>query len=95
MRKYIRAGKEHISRKTEKLRFEMRKAIVGAIVAAFGVLIALVWKDVVKDFVDKIVAAMNIPESAAYYHLISAIIITIVCVIGIIIVGRFSIQDQD
>ena len=94
MRKYIRAGKEHISSKTEKLRLEMRKAVVGAIVAAFGVLIALVWKDVVKDFVDSIVTKLNIPESAAYYHLISAIIITIICVIGIIIVGRFSVQEQ-
>jgi len=87
--------KEHISKKTEKLRLEMRKAIVGAIVASFGVLIALVWKDVVTNFVNKIVSALNIPESAAYYHLISAVIVTVVCVIGIIIVGRFSVQEQN
>lgn len=94
MRKYIRAGKEHISRKTEKLRFEMRKAIVGSMVAALGVMIALVWRDVVKEYVNKIVTALNIPESAAYYQLISAIIITIVCVIGVMIVGRFSVKKE-
>jgi len=76
----------------KKLRFEMRKAIVGSIVAAFGVLIALVWKDVVKDFVDKIVAAASISESAPYYHLISAVVITLICVIGIVIISRFSLE---
>lgn len=78
----------------KKLRFEMRKAIVTSIVAAFGVLIALVWKDVVKDFVDKVVAAANISESAPYYHLISAAIITVICVIGIIITGKFSVKEE-
>jgi len=57
-------------------------------------MIALVWNNVIREYVNKIVAALNIPESAAYYHLISAIIVTVICVIGIVIVGRFSVQEE-
>jgi len=85
--------KEKIKKTTKIFAKEARKATIGAIMAAFGFLIALVWRDVINEFVNKIVAALNIPESAAYYHLVSAMIITLICIVGILIVEKFAIKE--
>ncbi len=81
--------KSNLSERTKasalKLRQEMRKAVVTAITAAFGFLIALAWRDVITEYVNKITAL-----SPVQGKLISAATITLVAVIGIVIVSRFA-----
>ena len=73
-----------------KIRKEMRKHITTAITAAFAFIMALVWRDAIKETVDKIVARAGIPESAYFYSIIIALIVTVVCVLGIMVVSRYG-----
>lgn len=63
---------------------DVRKSISTAIIAAFGLLTALAWKDVISEFVNKIVGS-----SPVQGLLINAIIITIISVIAIMIITKF------
>ena len=78
---------EDIAEKTKysakKFRNEFNKAINTAALAAFGFLIALVWKDVITNFVNKVAAYS--PFSGL---IISAVITTFICVLGILLVAR-------
>ncbi len=79
VRKYIAKARE----KTTKFHREFRKHAVTAMIAAFGFLIALSWRDVITGYVGKI---ENI--SPLNGEVISAVIITIISVIGILIVTK-------
>lgn len=64
---------------------ELKKSVITALVAAFGFLIALSWRDVITSWVAKISEANPIKSG-----FMSAIIITCICVLGILIVSKFS-----
>lgn len=80
------------SKTTEKIkafRREFRKSLTTGIVAAFGLLIALVWKDVITEFVDSITT-----KSPIQGKLISAIIVTLICVLGILIISKMNPPEK-
>lgn len=68
----------------KKFKLEIKKAISTAIVAAFGFIIALSWKDVLLEYIDTLMKSSPIKGK-----LIGAIIITIISVAGIIIITKF------
>jgi len=78
-----RRQKLKIKAKSSTLKFkrELKKSATTAIVAAFGFLIALAWRDVITEYVNKITSISPIQGK-----LISAIIITIIAVIGMLII---------
>lgn len=76
--------KEKAKIKAKRLHREVKKALYTALLAAFGFLIALVWRDVIQSWVEKISAT-----SPVQGQLVSALGVTIVCVIGILIVTKF------
>ena len=76
--------KEKIKNSKHKLGKEFKKSISTAIVAAFGFIIALAWRDVITGYVQKIQETTPIRG-----ELISALFITIISVIGILLVSRF------
>ena len=63
------------------------ESINTAVVAAFGFLIALVWKDVITEYVNTIVA-----YSPVQGKIISALTITVVGVIGILITTSLLVK---
>ena len=77
--------------KTTIVRNEFKQQTLTALLAAFGFVIALSWQSVIKKIVDN-----SIPKSGILlYHpyltdLYTAIIITVVCVIGILLVSRWA-----
>jgi len=73
---------------TKKFNRELRKSISTAIVAAFGLLIALSWKDVITEVMSKITS-----HSPVQGLLINALIVTIVSVLIIMIVTKFTPSD--
>jgi len=75
---------ERFKHSTRKFKMETKKAINTVMIAAFGFLIALVWKDVITEWVDKISAASPVKGK-----LISALIVTLICVVGVLIVTKF------
>jgi len=70
--------------KVKKFNREVKKALYTAFLAAFGFLIALVWRDVIQSWVEKISST-----SPLQGQLVSALIVTIICVLGILIVTKF------
>ncbi len=73
-----------VKEKVKNFNNEFKKALNTAIIAAFGFLIALVWRDLINEYLDKVVALSPVSGK-----LISALIITLVGVLGILIVTRF------
>jgi len=70
---------------------EIRKSSNTAITAAFGFLIALTWRDTIKELISKITAISPIQT-----NLITAILTTIVCVLGITLTNKIlNIEDKN
>jgi hypothetical protein len=67
-----------------EIKNEFKKQVSGAIIAAFGLIIALSWKDVITDFVNQFAIVKN------YGLLFSAIALTIVSVIGILLISKWA-----
>jgi len=76
--------------KTTRLRTEFKKQMLTALIAAFGLVIALSWQEVIK----KIIA--DIPKSGRLlYHpylteLYTALVVTIIGAIAILILSKWS-----
>jgi len=75
--------------KAQSFKKETKKALSTAIMAAFGFVIALVWKDVITEWVTILVKSSPIGGK-----LIEAFIVTIIAVIGIIIVTKIFAEKN-
>lgn len=69
---------------------ELKKSTNTAIVAAFSFLIALVWRDAISEYINKLteMSPMN-------GKLISALIVTFICVLGIVLVTKLLKVEDD
>jgi putative phosphotransacetylase len=74
-----------IKKSAQEFKEEFRKALNTGIVAAFGFLIALVWRDLITEYVENLTKLSPIQGK-----LYSAIIITIIAVVGILIVTKLT-----
>jgi len=74
----------------KKFKDEFKKSVVTAIIAAFGFLIALVWKDVITEWVTKISEASPVKNS-----FITALITTVIAVIGILIISKLNNEETN
>ena len=81
--------REKVKAQASRFRNEFKKAMLTAITAAFGFLIALVWRDVITEYVN--IVAENSPVQG---KLVSALIVTIICVIGIVLLSYLTAEKQ-
>ena len=72
-----------IKKSVKKFKKEFRKLLGTAIIAAFGLLTALAWKDVITGYLEKIT-----PLGPVQGKLISALIITAISVIVILLITK-------
>jgi len=80
----------HAKTYSKKIKSEFNKSILAAITAAFGLLIALVWKDVITEFVTTITSLTPLQGKMIY-----ALLVSFVCVIGIVIANEiFSPKEE-
>jgi len=70
--------------KAETLKTEFKKQTTTAIIAAFGLIIALVWKDVITDLLSKI------DFIKGYGLLVTAVIITLISILGILLMSKWA-----
>lgn len=92
MKKILEKGDEIKTKAKEsaiKFQRELKKSIATAIIAAFGLIIALTWKDVITEFVDKISQLSPIQGK-----LIGAVIVTIVATMGILITSKLTNEPK-
>ncbi len=73
---------------------EFRHHAATAIMAAFGFIIALVWKDLIVKLVEQIAADNLIARYPYIADLFSAIIVTAVSVVGIIFISKWAKKDE-
>jgi hypothetical protein len=73
---------------------EVRKHIATAILAAFGFIMALTWRDALQEVINNVVAKLGVQESAHLYKIYVAIAVTILCVIGIFLVSRWGGKQE-
>jgi len=72
-----------------KFKKEINKALLTALVAAFGFLVALSWRDVITEYVTQITSFSPIQGK-----LIEAIFVTVIAVLGILIVTHFLSEKK-
>ncbi len=74
---------EKIKSTTHNFKEEFKKQTVIAITAAFAFLIALVWRDYIMSIIKTDEAT-----------LVSTIIVTLICVIGLVIISKWSSTEE-
>ena len=72
------------------LEMEIKNDVSVPIVASFGFIIALVWRDAIKGAVDEFLVSSGLVEQAYLYNFVSAIIVTVIVIGVMIFVTRFS-----
>ena len=81
--------------KAHEIRKETARHITTAITAAFAFVIAFAWKDAIRKAIDAYVKKIGIPDTVYFYEFVIAVIITIICVIGIMIVSRYGAKKEE
>ena len=85
--------KKHLDKITGKAKdfaAQVKDKISLAIGAAFGLVIALAWNTAIQEGVNNLVASLGITGTAYVYKIITAVIVTIIAVIGIILISKWA-----
>jgi len=93
-KKLTKAATHTTVRAVKELKNETKKHVVTAIVAAFGFIIALVWRDAIKEFIESLVINFSITGPPSLITLYTAIITTIIAAIGIVLVTKWSSEPE-
>ena len=65
-----------------------------AVIAAFGFLIALSWRDFISELITHLTGSLNNIASVYVYKLIAAIMVTVVSVLGIMIISKLNTSKK-
>ncbi len=92
----LRLRKElaEVKQKAKQFRNEVRVQIATAVTAAFAFIIALFWKDVITEGVNNLLISLGLSGTGYYYKILSAVIITLIAVIGIWYFSKWSHQKE-
>ncbi len=82
--------REKAKKSANNFKKELKTAVSTAIVAAFGFLIALQWKDLITEFVNQISS-----KSPVQGTLVTTLIVTIVSVLGIILTTKLLSNKEE
>ncbi len=78
----------------KKYKDEFRNQIIIAITAAFAFLIALSWRTPIEGLVNLLIERLGLSGQAVYVQFISAIIITIIAVIVLVIISKWKSNEE-
>ncbi len=76
--------------KLATLEMEIKNDVSIPIIASFGFIIALVWRDAIKGAIDEFLLRSGLMERAYLYNFISAIIVTVIVITIMIVITRLS-----
>jgi len=79
-----------IKEAASKFQKEVKKNIGSAVLAALAFIIALVWRDAIQENVHKLVGVLGLTESMHLYKIIVAILVTVICVAGILFLSKWN-----
>ncbi|MEM2932944.1 MAG: DUF5654 family protein [Candidatus Pacearchaeota archaeon] len=69
---------------------KVRDKIALSIGAAFGLVIALSWNNAIQEGLNKLITYLGITGTTYIYKIITAIVVTIIAVLGIVIISRWA-----
>lgn len=69
---------------------KFRTSVATAMSAAFGFILALYWKDIIVESVNKFVSTLNLKGDGFIIRVIAAIIVTFICVIAIYAISKWG-----
>jgi Family of unknown function (DUF5654) len=71
---------------------EIKSTIAVAIAAAFGFIIALIWKDIIVGLMNMTPFKVTAPTDAtsAIVAVVSGVVITVICVLGIVYISKWG-----
>jgi hypothetical protein len=81
---------EKVISRASALRSEYKKQVSTAIITAFGLVIALAWKDVVTALLPSITTPYLLEKYPLIASLYTALVITGIAVIGILLISNWS-----
>ena len=84
-----------LSSKARRFQNDIRKHMATAIAAGFAFVIALVWRDAIQAGIDKLLENFGITGSGYIYKIIVAVLVTVICVVGIKIIAGWSEQEKN
>jgi ABC-type uncharacterized transport system fused permease/ATPase subunit len=73
-----------------KVREEVRVGVIGPLAASFGFVIALIWRDAIQAAIKEFLVRRGLTEQAYFYNFIFAVIATIIVILIIYIIRKFS-----
>ncbi|MGC9309624.1 MAG: DUF5654 family protein [Candidatus Nanoarchaeia archaeon] len=79
---------------SKKFREKFRTHTIQAITAAFGFLIALSWRTPIQNSVDMLIDNFNLQGSQLYVEIITALLITIIAVLALIIFSKWESKNE-
>ena len=75
---------------TRRFRSEFKKYAITAITAAFAFLVALSWREPISKLFSKIIEDLGLSENIIYYEFLSAILITIMAVLLLMLISKWA-----
>lgn len=81
---------DKLVKELELVKQELKNDLVTPLIASFGFVIALVWRDAFRSTIDEFLLKANLVEKAYVYEIISAMIITILAAAIIIWITKFK-----
>lgn len=79
---------------TTKFKKEFRREVVVGVTAAFAFLIALSWRNPIQKSVDSLVTNFGLTGKAIYIEYLSALIITLLAVLVLMLISRWKSEEQ-
>jgi hypothetical protein len=92
-KEHIDKAKERVKMHSHAIKSEFKKQTSTAIMAAFGLIIALAWKDVITALVGKLNISGN--ATSALSLTVSALILTAISVIGILLISKWAKSGEE
>ena len=85
---------KHLVSKTDLIGSQFKQHVSTAIIAAFSFLIALAWKDLIVHAVQTVIKEDLVQRIPYISQLISAIVVTLIAIIGILLVTRWAKKPE-
>jgi uncharacterized membrane protein YdbT with pleckstrin-like domain len=85
--------RNRISGAAKKFHVTFKKQIVVAVSAALGFLVALSWREPIKEAVDFLIAKLGL-AGAIGFKFLSALVITLVAVVALMLVSKWASEKE-
>jgi len=90
IRDKMKQAREKAKKYGSRFKDQTKKSLLTALIAAFGFIIALAWRDFITEYTELLVSLTPLQGK-----LVHAVLVTIVSVIGIIIVTKLFSDNED